>query len=155
MKLNMRLDQKPQLKIGNSVAAILVNKTNQYYVMQLRDQKPEIFHPGCWGCFGGALEVGETNEEALRRELFEELEFQFESCKLFMEIGFEHFSLGLRPARRTYYEILVDEQVVKGFILKEGQQVKALDGNNFVENMKSIPLDAFAVWSHMNQSLLE
>lgn len=151
----MQLDQNPQLKIGNSVAAILVNKKTRHYVMQLRDQKPEIFHPGCWGCFGGALEAGEANEDALRRELFEELEFHIESCELFMEIGFQHFSLGLGFARRTYYEILVDDQEVDSFILREGEQLKAFDGNNFIEKMKSIPLDAFAIWSHMNQSRLK
>ncbi len=151
----MQLDQKPPLKIGNSVAAILVNKKTQHYIMQLRDQNPEIFHPGCWGCFGGALEDGETNEEALRRELFEELEFSFVNCTLFMEIGFQHFSLELGPARRTYYIILVNDKEVNSFILNEGQHLKAFAGNIFIEKMKSIPLDKFAIWSHMNQSRLK
>jgi 8-oxo-dGTP pyrophosphatase MutT (NUDIX family) len=44
-------------------------------LMQLRDFKPEIPFPGCWGFFGGAICEGETPEEAARRELFEEIGF--------------------------------------------------------------------------------
>ena len=37
-----------------------------------RDDKPEIPNPDCWAGFGGALEDGETVEEAVRREVREE-----------------------------------------------------------------------------------
>ena len=41
---------------------------------RLRDDKPEIRHPNCWGVVGGAVESGETFEEALIREVAEEIE---------------------------------------------------------------------------------
>ncbi len=37
-----------------------------------RDDKPGIAHPSCWAGFGGAVEEGESVEEALRREVLEE-----------------------------------------------------------------------------------
>jgi ADP-ribose pyrophosphatase YjhB (NUDIX family) len=37
-----------------------------------RDNKPEIPHPDCWAGFGGAVEDGETVEDAVRREVNEE-----------------------------------------------------------------------------------
>ena len=43
------------------------------WLLQLRDENPRIVAPGCWGLFGGHLEVGETPLFALRRELEEEI----------------------------------------------------------------------------------
>ena len=43
------------------------------YVLQLRDNKPNIAAPGKWSLFGGIIESGESPQEALVREIQEEL----------------------------------------------------------------------------------
>ena len=43
------------------------------WLLQLRDDIDGIVHPGTWGLFGGHLDPGETPEQALRRELIEEI----------------------------------------------------------------------------------
>lgn len=55
--------------------AIAIIHQNDQYLLQLRDNIPTIVYPGCWGLFGGHLEVGETPEEALVREIKEEINY--------------------------------------------------------------------------------
>lgn len=45
------------------------------FLMQLRDDKPGIPYPGHWSLFGGHLELEETPEEGLKRELLEEIDY--------------------------------------------------------------------------------
>lgn len=54
------------------VSALLLDERGRYLV-QIRDETPGILHPGAFGLFGGAVEPGETAEDAIRRELAEEI----------------------------------------------------------------------------------
>ena len=55
------------------VSAILFNSKGQV-LLQQRDNKPELPYAGYWALFGGRIEDGEQPEDALRRELIEEIE---------------------------------------------------------------------------------
>lgn len=54
------------------VAVAILYRENQF-LLQLRDDKPDIAHPGRWAFFGGHLEPGEKPAEGMCRELLEEL----------------------------------------------------------------------------------
>ncbi len=55
------------------VGAILHNAQGDV-LLQLRDDKPGLPYANHWTLFGGSAEAGETPDEAIRRELLEELE---------------------------------------------------------------------------------
>lgn len=55
--------------------AIAILYSSDRFLMQLRDDIPGIFYPGHWGFFGGHLDPGETPEAAVKRELWEEINY--------------------------------------------------------------------------------
>jgi 8-oxo-dGTP diphosphatase len=65
------------------VALAMLHRDGRW-LMQLRDEIPGIVAPGCWGLFGGHLDPGETPEQALRRELLEEITWQPPAVELVM-----------------------------------------------------------------------
>jgi 8-oxo-dGTP pyrophosphatase MutT (NUDIX family) len=56
-----------------TVSAFLRNSEGKV-IAQLRDDKPGLLFPSCWSTLGGRVEDDETPEEAVRRELLEEIE---------------------------------------------------------------------------------
>ncbi len=67
-----------------AVALAMLHRQGRW-LMQLRDDIPGIVAPGCWGLFGGHLDPGETPEQAVRRELLEEIGWQPHHLELWLE----------------------------------------------------------------------
>ena len=66
----MQKSDQPALK---QVAMVLLFDRYNRLLIYLRDDKPDIPFPNHWDFFGGHVEEGETPEEALIREVKEEL----------------------------------------------------------------------------------
>lgn len=56
------------------IAAIILENDKNEFLLYLRDNKPDIPFPDHWDLIGGHVEEGETPEEALVREVKEELD---------------------------------------------------------------------------------
>jgi len=65
-------------------SAIIHNKLG-YILLQLRDEEPE---KGKWVLFGGSVEENETEEEAVRREIKEELCYDIKKLRFFRRYNF-------------------------------------------------------------------
>ena len=59
-------------KILREVAKAVIYKDN-FFLFQLRDNDDSISYPNKWSLFGGEVDKDENFEEALKRELVEEL----------------------------------------------------------------------------------
>ena len=70
-------------KITKEVVGALIEKDGKYLVAQ---RKLDDTFGGLWEFPGGCVEDGETMEEALRRELKEELDLEIEAGALFLTL---------------------------------------------------------------------
>ena len=60
--------------IMKEIAAIILENDKGEFLLYLRDNKPDIPFPDYWDLIGGHVEEGETPEQALVREVKEELD---------------------------------------------------------------------------------
>ena len=59
--------------------------------LQLRDDNPSIPFPDSWGTFGGQIEDGETPEQAIRREISEELFFDCTGAMFYERYYYDNY----------------------------------------------------------------
>lgn len=139
----VRQGEQKVLAMSDAVAAI-IRMPDDSFLMQLRDDIDGIWYPGCWGCFGGAIEPGESAIEALRRELHEELELDVSEAIHVSRLGFDLRSAGLDYCFRDYYLISLQAGQIESLILHEGAAMQAFCFNELAR-LPLTPYDAFAM----------
>jgi 8-oxo-dGTP pyrophosphatase MutT (NUDIX family) len=142
--------ETPLLRPGDAAAA-LIQLTDGRYLLQLRDARPDIFYPDHWGCFGGAIDPGETPEAALVRELREELGLELAASPMTRFTRFTHdFGFaGVGAIDRTYFHLLLPD--ISGLRLGEGADIAAFAAEEALQDLRMVPYDAFALWMHHNR----
>ena len=73
----------------NAAAAIII--VNNKFLLQLRDNKNNIFFPNFWGLFGGAINKDEKFSDGLNREIQEELDLNISKKKKKNSLLTPHF----------------------------------------------------------------
>jgi len=150
-----RLDRDTPLYPGTGSAALIV--VGGRYLLQLRDNKPGIFFPGHWGCFGGASDPGESPQQTLVRELGEELGLELDASLVcyFTAIDFDLTFAGLAPIRRYFYEIAIDPALYAKLRLNEGAAMRLFGPEAILTgSVLMTPYDSFALWLHLNAKRL-
>ena len=151
---NFRLDRTTPLKPGNAVCAIIT--VEDRYLLQLRDNIVGIFFPGCWGCFGGGMEPGETPAEALVRELKEELDLTVDPAEFryFTRFDFDLSFAGLPSIWRDTFDLKLEPSQLDGLRVLEGAAMKLFTADELAGESILTPYDAFALWLHINRRRL-
>ncbi len=146
----MDLTAGPKLRPAEAAAALIVAPDAQY-LMQHRDEKPGIFFPGWWGCFGGAVEPGEGPDDAIRRELAEELDFRPESVEHFATLWLDFSFAGFGVLPRHFFTVEIDADAVGRMRLAEGQDLALIAGGPLLSMPRVIPYDATVIWQHLSR----
>jgi 8-oxo-dGTP diphosphatase len=97
-----------------SATALIIDAQGRF-LLQHRDDKPDIYNPGLWGSFGGGIDPYEAPEDGLRRELREELAWEAEHVELYGASPFD-------ASRRLIYLFITPIAVpFESLVLNEGQ----------------------------------
>ena len=148
------LSDATPLSMRDAVAAIVLVDGDRY-LLQQRDDKPGIWYPGHWGCFGGAVEPNESPEDALSRELQEELGLDVGRVRPAGNYVFELGDIGLRSAYRRYFAIDLVAGDLQRLTLGEGHGMAVFDREAVLSELRLTPYDAFALFLFMEQQRLE
>jgi 8-oxo-dGTP pyrophosphatase MutT (NUDIX family) len=149
------LDWTTPLRPDHAVAALL-QLADGRYVLQLRDAKANIFYPDHWGCFGGAVDAGESESDAIVRELGEELGLALSpaDCHYFTEFAFDFGFAGHGVFRRRYFVVKLPSNDMSRLVLGEGAGMEAFAAERALVDTRLVPYDAFALWLHYQRERL-
>jgi 8-oxo-dGTP pyrophosphatase MutT (NUDIX family) len=151
LDLTADLAAGPKLRPAEAAAALIFTPDARY-LMQHRDEKPGIFFPGWWGCFGGAVEPGESPADAIRRELAEELDFRPAGVEHFATLGLDFSFAGHGVLPRHFFAVEIDEAAVERMRLGEGQALGLIAGAELLSMPRVIPYDATVIWQHLSRA---
>ena len=97
------------------VKIVLINNENKV-LLNLRDRNhPE--NPHVWAFLGGGVDEGETEEEALLREVKEEIDYELKEYKKIKELFIE------KIGKRIFYVGKIDADINE-LTLREGEEIK-------------------------------
>lgn len=140
-----------------TVSAFLRNPEGKV-IAQLRDDKPGLMFPAHWSTLGGRVEDGETPDQAMRRELLEEIEI----CPplQFWRVFDHHFVSGGTTFDVDIYAYVGDLNLeIAEIRLHEGQRVAYLsqfdvDTLPFAFGLDHLYREFFATYDHLTGSNL-
>ena len=104
------------------IAQVLLFDRHDRLLIYLRDEKADIPFPNYWDFFGGHVEVGETPEQALVREVNEELGIELVSYEFFR--SYECLQGDVYPNKKYIYRARIDKTIDE-LTLHEGQDSRA------------------------------
>ena len=123
--------------------AILVAETGRY-LMKRRDDLPWLIFPNQWSFFGGGLEPGETPEEALRREVDEELGFTVDVVEYFMDWRVTLPFPRPRIEHVYLFTVPIAEADIANFTLMEGAEMRLFRPEELAVLPNVVPVDTSA-----------
>lgn len=132
------------------VSAVLYTKSG-HYLLQLRDDKPGLPLRDHWAFFGGEVDPGENPEDAVIREVEEELNFHPNNCIWFHEAVYVLPLHHRNVVRKAYYLIQIENEEIASMVLCEGSDFKLLSVNEILGLERVAPWDLSVVLLHSRE----
>ncbi len=124
----------------NVVAAVIKNEEGKILIAKRNLKKSQ---GGLWEFPGGKIEPNETKEEAIKREIKEEMNIDIEAKRLIDQKTFEY------PEKKINLIAIECEQIKGKISLNEHEDAKWVR-NNELKNYTFAPADEFIINSLLN-----
>ncbi len=118
------------------------------YLMQLRDDLPTVNMAGNWGLFGDWSEPGESAEQAMRRELVEELDFVPDGLDWFTEMAYLVPGVGRSPLHKTFFAAPIVPADRDRMTLQEGVEMCLFAALDLLALPNVVPWDVYGLTVH-------
>jgi len=113
------------------VSCILVSKTGEL-ILQLRDDNPAIKDPNSLSLFAGAVEEGESLDDAIAREIWEETNLKFDDFAYLFA-----WNNGDGRISHVFYRDRIDTAAID---IREGQGFRLIHSRADLEKYKFAPI---------------
>ena len=128
------------------IAAVILENERGEILLYLRDNKPTIPFPHHWDLFGGHLEEGETPEQALEREVKEELDMDLKDYAFFRQ--YQCLEGDAYPNVKHVFTAKIDKAISE-LTLLEGERLQFFSRDEipsikFANILKTIVMDYIA-----------
>jgi 8-oxo-dGTP pyrophosphatase MutT (NUDIX family) len=136
------------------IVSAVIYTTEGRYLMQLRDDKPGLPLRNHWAFFGGEVDPGEAPQDAILREVEEELTFRPNNCCWFHEAVYILPLHGRNVVRKAYYLIEIKPEEVDSMVLCEGADLKLMTVSEILTLNRVAPWDLSVALLHSREEII-
>lgn len=136
------------------IVSAVIYTTEGRYLMQLREDKPGLPLRNHWAFFGGEVDPGEAPQDAILREVEEELTFRPNNCCWFHEAVYILPLHGRDVVRKAYYLIEIKPEEVDSMVLCEGADLKLMTVSEILTLNRVAPWDLSVALLHSREEII-
>ena len=142
------IDMSGSRRITDAVCAIIRRADDNKILVQRRDDRANVPFRNLRGFFGGSIENSETDEEALIRELNEELRIEIKPghAKYICRFDLDLSPVLLRKCYRVYFDLAIPRSSLNLAVLGEGQAMEYLSEAEALKPGFLVPYDSYVLW---------
>lgn len=151
--IRLAIEESSKKSLQIIVSAVFFTIEGEY-LLQLRDDKIGLPLRNHWALFGGEVEEGEDEYQAIKREIYEELRFNSNEYQWFHEAIYAFPDHPNEIVKKIYYIIPINASQVANMKLCEGKDKKLLKVNEILFLKNISPWDLSTILLHSRQNTI-